>query len=67
MKDYNDMNSEELKEFYKWRIQNRWFTRRRGTWEQTFEQGTCVSYRTYKKYHMKTTEQLLELFFKEKV
>ncbi len=65
MKDYNDMTSEELKKFYVWRMNNRWFTRRREKWEQTLEHPTVMSEITYNKHHRKSTEELLILFYKE--
>jgi hypothetical protein len=65
MKDYNDLSTEELKQFYTWRISNRWFTRRRGKWEQTSEHPTAMSDKTFEKYHRKSTEELLNLFYQE--
>lgn len=66
MKSYDDLTQEEAKAFYEWRRRNRWFGRNRGKWEYTFEMGTVISEEQYEKYYRKTTEELLELFFKEK-
>lgn len=65
MKSYDDLTQEEAKSFYEWRIQNRWFTKSRGKWNYTFEQGTRASNECYEKHYRKTTEELLELFFNQ--
>lgn len=55
------------KEFYVWRLENRWFFRKNGKWHYSFEQGTSISEESYEKNYTKTTEQLLELFKLDKL
>lgn len=63
---FTDVPVEVLKEFYNWRIENRWFTRSRGKWNYTFEQGTHISEESYNKNYRKTTSELFILFICQK-
>jgi len=53
-------------EFAEWLQENRWYSFTQGKWNYTFEQGTSISEATYNKNYRKTSQELLEIFKKEK-
>lgn len=57
---------EEALEFAEWVYNNRWFYFNEGNWHYTFEGGTTISKKAYKKNYIKTTAQLFQLFLKER-
>lgn len=52
-------------EFAEWLQKNRWCSFENGKWYYTFEQGTAMSDKVYKKNYVKTTAELYEVFKKE--
>jgi len=62
-----DKNAVRAGEFAIWLNENRWFTYEDGKWKYTFEQGTCISNKSYKKNYCKTHEELYELFLNAKL
>jgi len=57
---------EHMKGFSEWLQENRWFTfdRQKQVWYYSFEHGTSMSDSDYLKNYTKTTDELVNLYFK---
>lgn len=52
--------------FSEWLQENRWYSFIQGKWNYTFEQGTSISEASYDKNYRKTSQELLQIYKKQK-